>query len=78
MPVITRCEVRIYALQEFNGWLIVRVLRHKFTVNGKVEDFGFGLFDYCLQIDFTLFYLVYQSKPFLYLHYNMLLLTKRR
>ena len=74
MPVITRCEVGIYAFQQFDSWLIVRILRHKFTVNGKVEDFGFGLFDYCLQIDFILFYLAYQSKPPFYFLHNSLLL----
>ena len=64
MPVITRCEVGIYALQEFDGWLVIRVLRYEFAVNGEVEDFAFGLFDCVLQIGFALLYLVNQGKPF--------------
>ena len=52
MPVITRCEVGIYALQKFNGWLIVRILWHKFSVNGEVKDFTLSLLDSCLQIIF--------------------------
>ena len=55
MPVITRCEVGIDALQQFNGWLVIRVLRYKFAMNGKVKDFAFGLFDDGLQITFTIF-----------------------
>ena len=54
MPVITRCEVGIDALQEFNGWLIIWVLRYKFPMNGKVKDFALGLFYYSLQITFTI------------------------
>ena len=76
MPVITRSEVGIYALQEFNGWLVIRVLRYEFAVNGEVEDFAFGLFDCVLQIGFALLYLVNQGKPFFYFHYNALLLGK--
>jgi type I restriction enzyme M protein len=48
MPVITRCEVGIYALQQFNGWLVIRILRHEFAVNSKIEDFTFCLLDSCL------------------------------
>ena len=48
MPVITRCKIGIYALEQFDGRLIIRVLRDKFSVNGEVEDFAFGLLDDCL------------------------------
>ena len=34
--------------QQFNGWLIIRILRYEFAVNGKVEDSAFSLFDSCL------------------------------
>ena len=48
MSVITRCEVGIYALQQFNGRFVIRVLRHEFAVNGEVKDFTLNLLDSCL------------------------------
>ena len=54
MPDITRCEVGIYALQQLNGWLVIRVLRNEFPLNGEVKDFAFGLLDNCLQTIVTI------------------------
>ena len=45
MPVITRSEVGINALQQFNGWLIIWVLWSEFPMNSKVKNLAFGLFD---------------------------------
>lgn len=45
MPVITRCEAGIDTLQQFNGWLIIRVLWNKTALDGKVENFALGLLD---------------------------------
>ena len=60
MPVITSdFSFRVDTFKQFRGWLVIRVLWHKFTVNGEVEDFAFGLLDDCLQVRFVLFYLVY-------------------
>lgn len=78
MPVITRCKIGIYACQEFNGWFVVRVLRHKFTVNGKVKDFALGLLNSFLQVDFALIYLVNQSKPTLKFSHNTFLFIQWR
>gem|GEM_PF-3501526 len=66
MPVITRCIVEIYALEQFDGRLIIRVLGYEFSVNGKVKNFALGLLDCGLQVSFTLFYLVNQRKPSFY------------
>ncbi len=55
MPVITSdfC-FRIDAFQQFNSRLVIRVLRYKFAMNGKVEDCALGLFDCSLQIIFII------------------------
>ncbi len=48
MRVITSSKLGIYAFQKFNGWLIIRVLWHKFSVNGKVKYLGLYLaYGYC-------------------------------
>ena len=74
MPVITRCEVGIYALEQFDGRLIIRVLGYKFSVNGEVKDFTFGLLYDALQVSFALLYLVNKGEPTLNLiNYAMLL-----
>ena len=48
MPVITRSEVGIYTLQQFDGWLIIWVLWYEFAMNSKVKDFALDLLDCCL------------------------------
>ena len=48
MPVITRCKIGVYALEQFDGGLIIRVLGYEFSVNGEVKDFALGLLDDCL------------------------------
>ena len=45
MPVITRCEVGIYALEQFDGWFIIRVLGYEFSMNSKVKNLAFDLLD---------------------------------
>ena len=76
MPVITRCEVGINALQKFNGWLVIRVLWYEFTMNGEVEDFTLGLFDCSLQIRFSIFNDVNQRKPLFNFIYDAVLFGK--
>ena len=45
MGVITSYfSLWIDAFEQFAGWLVIRVLRYKFAVNGEVEDFGFCYF----------------------------------
>ena len=74
MPVITRSEVGIYTLQKFDGRLVIRVLWYKFSMNGKVKDFTFGLLYDALQVSFALLYLVNKGEPTLNLiNYAMLL-----
>ncbi len=75
MPVITRCEIWIYALQKFNGRLVIRVLWDKFAMNGKVKDFAFWLLYDGLQIFLAVLYNI-QRKAFFYFCYNAMLLCK--
>ena len=60
MPVITSdFGFWIDAFEQLRCRLVIRVLWHKFTMNGEVEDLAFGLLDDCLQVRFVLFNLVY-------------------
>ena len=53
----------IDTFEQFAGWLVIRVLRYKFAVNGEVEDFGLCLNNCFLQIRFSTFNNIYKQHP---------------
>ena len=73
MRVITRNKLWIDALQKLYGWLIIRVLWNKLTVDGEVKNFGLGLCNGRLQIFFCRFQSINQSEPFLDFSNNSIL-----
>ena len=76
MPVITSdfC-LWIDAFEQFRGRFVIRVLRYKFAMNGKVKNLTLGLLNGGLQVIFTSFYDVNQREPMLNFFQDSLLFT---